>query len=79
MTPKSFMTNFWGPLHVHQGLSAARNVGIAEASSDIVFHLDAAATVGLVDTDLHGIRHIIGIHDDMAFRISRRTPHCLDQ
>ena len=25
----------------HQGLSAARNAGIAEASSDIVFHLDA--------------------------------------
>ena len=43
----------------------------------IICHLDLAATLRLFNRILHGICHIICIHDNMTFRITCCTSDCL--
>ena len=45
----------------------------------IVFHLDLAAALRLIDRHLHGLCDRIRVHDNMSLRISRRAADSLDQ
>ena len=45
----------------------------------VVLHLHFPAALGLVDRLAHGIRHVVGVHDHMSVRVSRRAPDGLHQ
>ena len=42
-------------------------------------HLDLATTACLVYGLAHGVSHRVGIHDDLALGVARRTSDCLDE
>ena len=45
----------------------------------IICLLNRAAALRLIDGEAHGIRHIVGVHDNMAFGISGRTANSLHE
>ena len=45
----------------------------------IVGFLDGAAAFGFVDGSVHGVGHVIGVHDDMAFAVSCGSSDSLDE
>ena len=45
----------------------------------VVGHLNSTATPRFGDSLVHGVRRFVGIHDDLAIRVSSRTADRLDE
>ena len=45
----------------------------------VIFLLNCATSLGLIDGLLHGVGHVVGIHYYVAFRVSGRTSNGLNE